>query len=111
MWEKGKLGNPKGRPRKGNTMTEALTEHVDKDELAAVLYRLALEGNVAAIKYIYDRSEGTPQQHLHVEDERDDPLRDLLIDAFGAKSVPEEDSSTLGDDESEALDTRGRRTF
>ena len=114
-WKQGQSGNPNGRPRKGNTLTEALTEHVDKDELAGVLYRLALEGNVAAIKYIYDRSEGTPQQHLHVEDERDEPWHDLVKEMFVDRVAPDplstEDSGSLPGGEAKAADTGRRSTF
>ncbi len=106
-WLPGASANPKGRPPKGATLTEALGEHVDKGELAAKLYELALDGNVAALKYVYDRVDGLPKQHLHVEDERDDPLRDLLIDAFGTKREAEDDSPSLGGGGSEASNFGG----
>jgi hypothetical protein len=65
--------NRKGRPRKGTTMTEILGLMLDEQKIQhgentldgkkAVmfkLYTLAMQGDVAAIKYICDRIDGTP---------------------------------------------------
>jgi len=59
---KGVSGNPRGRPPKNREFTRALEETVDKKQLAEVLWGLALQGDMQAIKYIYDRIEGTPTQ-------------------------------------------------
>jgi hypothetical protein len=61
--------NRRGRPRKGKTLTDALAKYAaSKDEagtrrgevLAKKLFELAAGGDVAAIKYIYDRIDGKP---------------------------------------------------
>lgn len=57
----GQSGNPGGRP-KSRALTDALEQTIDKHELAEKLWALALSGDMQAIKYIYDRIEGTPTQ-------------------------------------------------
>ena len=63
-WKPGQSGNPKGRPPKGDTMTEALKEKVDKEAVAEKLYAMAMEGDIAALKYIYDRVDGKPRESV-----------------------------------------------
>ena len=63
-WKKGESGNPNGRPRKGNTLTEALEAEFTPQELAAKLRELVAENNLAAIKYVYDRVEGKPRETI-----------------------------------------------
>ena len=70
----GTSGNPKGRPKKGHTLTDALRDfayrrNMDEMEareaLAEVLWDLALNAkDVAAIRYIYDRLEGKPTEKV-----------------------------------------------
>ena len=72
-WKPGQSGNPKGRARKGHTLTEALEGLVDRKALGAALVSLAFtaeneQTRLAALKYIYDRIEGTPTQ-WHAEDQ------------------------------------------
>jgi len=67
-WKPGESGNPNGRPKKGETLTDALRELTDKEELAQKLLELAREGNLNALRYIYDRIDGRPvetvRQHV-----------------------------------------------
>lgn len=77
----GKSGNPNGRPKKGKTMTDLLEKYLDmsvevkkdgvivstikrKELFIEHLYELAMDSDtsLAAIKYIWDRIEGTPTQ-------------------------------------------------
>ena len=64
-WEKGQSGNPKGRAPKGQTLTDALRNHIDKEEIAALLTELAKGGDIGALKYIYDRLDGKPTETVH----------------------------------------------
>jgi hypothetical protein len=68
--------NRRGRPRKGKTLTDALEKYVaSKNEagerrgevLARTLFDLALAGDVAALRYIYDRIDGRPTQRIEAE--------------------------------------------
>jgi hypothetical protein len=62
----GSSGNPRGRPRKGTSLTEMLRTRLGRkalrEELADVLMQLALSGNLRAIELILDRTEGKVTQ-------------------------------------------------
>lgn len=60
---KGNPGGP-GRPPKGESLTEALKAKADKQELADILIGLAKQGDLAALKYVYDRIDGSPRQTI-----------------------------------------------
>lgn len=70
LWEAGQSGNPAGRPKKGNAFTDLLREAGEqaeadgvskKEKLTTILWAKALEGDMAAIKYLYDRVDGSPK--------------------------------------------------
>lgn len=65
----GESGNPNGRPPRGEALTEILRSRVDKDAIAERLVALAFgetkEGDMAAIKYIYDRLDGKPIETIN----------------------------------------------
>lgn len=43
-WRPGQSGNPRGRPRKGNALAEAVRSRVEPDELIAIALDLARSG-------------------------------------------------------------------
>jgi hypothetical protein len=77
----GEVRNPNGRPKKEQSLTGILNAKMEdlvpgqdkisfKDMLALKLLQLAAQGDLAAIKYCYDRLDGTPTQAVkQVDDE------------------------------------------
>ena len=72
-WPKGTSGNPGGRPRKNQALSELLRVELDKPGsanktkgqlLAAKLVDLGLAGDVRAIREIFDRVLGKPPQTM-----------------------------------------------
>jgi hypothetical protein len=63
-FEKGTVANPNGRPKKGETFTDILRSKADPEDIADRLIALAKKGDLAALKYIYDRMDGTPRQTI-----------------------------------------------
>jgi hypothetical protein len=72
---KGRTNNPHGRPRKNSTLTEALrtyvlsnkklsipglTDQTARQALVKKLVGMGLQGDLPAIKYIFDRLDGRP---------------------------------------------------
>jgi hypothetical protein len=73
-------GNPRGRPKKGKTLTDILEGELRKRNVrvteengttrfisgkqaaARQMVKLAIGGDIAALKYIYDRLDGRPMQ-------------------------------------------------
>ena len=80
------LINRKGRPKKKASLTDILLrlskrrDQPDdekpekrisrKERLARELYKLAFQGDLPAIKYIYDRIDGRPTEFVEVKDDR-----------------------------------------
>lgn len=105
--QKGYTGNPNGRPKKGETLTDALKEYAEmkdvgdgsmtrKQYLANRLWGMALKGDISAIKYIYDRVDGvavqTIKQHITEENPVHEMIRQLV---YG----PESKTNTISDGE------------
>lgn len=76
-FQKGQSGNPNGRPKKDQTLSDLLTKYLDgkdkvtnvkrKDLLIQKIVELALQGDVTSIKYIFDRVDGSPTSTVDLE--------------------------------------------
>lgn len=96
----GQSANPKGRPKKGQTMTDILEKTLKKKsikvdgkmisgkEAAAIkIMQLALKGDVAALKYIFDRIDGKPDTTIRF-DPKEMPVIEVGLD-FGDEHAME----------------------
>jgi hypothetical protein len=63
-WKPGVSGNPNGRPPKGQALTDVLREKADAQEIADQLLAMARDGDLGALKYIYDRIDGKPRESV-----------------------------------------------
>jgi hypothetical protein len=80
--------NRNGRPRRGQSLTEALekelrkkreTGKTGKAELARTLVDLAIHGDVTALKYVYDRIDGKPTESIELTNNVvDQRLREIM---------------------------------
>jgi hypothetical protein len=74
-WQKGQSGNPAGRPKSAllsdvlrKKLNEQLPDNNDKsisEKIAEKLIELALQGDISAIKEVFDRTEGKPLQKVN----------------------------------------------
>jgi hypothetical protein len=68
--------NRRGRPKKGQALTDILNYKLDqkddtgkmrREAVAEKLIDLALEGDLAAIRYVMDRVDGRPKETVALE--------------------------------------------
>jgi hypothetical protein len=81
----GQSGNTKGRPKKGETMTDILKSKIDKNTMADNLIKIAFHGEddkvrFSASKYIYDRIDGMPKQTTQLQGDSENPLTGIVIE-------------------------------
>ena len=96
---KGQSGNPGGRPKKGETLTDILRGYLNepdpdappytrKQMLAQALYSRAIDGDVMAIKYTYDRIDGKPVET--VDNTHDGMMVITFKSVDGSKKNPDD---------------------
>lgn len=105
--------NRKGRPI-DETLTDTLREFalaeesgIDrKKEIAERLWALAMEGNVVALKYVYDRLEGAPRQTIEMHNEKDAEWLELFKEIKDeAKSETANDPNSIREGKAEDTDS------
>lgn len=73
-WKPGESGNPLGRPKKGHSITETIRAMMDerpeiKKALAAKVLQMASEGDITAMKTIWNYIDGMPTQKQEISAE------------------------------------------
>ena len=73
-WKKGESGNPKGRPKKQDSLTSLLKEEINKicpadrekrtwkELMVLATLQLAMKGNATALKEVWERLDGKTLQ-------------------------------------------------
>jgi len=73
MWKPGESGNPNGRPKKDHSITDMFHQLFDekpdlKKAIVSKIAALALEGDSAAYKLVWQYMDGMPKQSIEVQD-------------------------------------------
>jgi hypothetical protein len=63
-WKPGESGNPKGRPRAGNSIRELMAMRVNNEQFVDRVLELAMEGNATALREVLERLDGKVPQGL-----------------------------------------------
>lgn len=108
-WRPGISGNPKGRPRKGNALTESIQAGVDPDELRDIALQLARNGatestRIAALNWLRDSGYTRPAERHEVgppgstETDEDQRIARLPVDRLRRYLELEQEQDALLDD-------------
>jgi len=111
-WQPGASGNPDGRPRKGACLAEALRRRLSAavtmsnggratvaEAVAGRLVALALSGDVAALRLLFERSEGRAPLALDLLDTDDVRVIEMPLQpppSPGEAAPPAEDPDEEG---------------
>jgi len=79
-WKPGQSGNPAGRPKKGETLTDILNERLDKEAFVNKVIELAQSGDRKAIELIWERVEGKVPDKIDKDERIEITFRDATTD-------------------------------
>lgn len=91
-WIPGQSGNPKGRPRKGNTYAEIIrgigdsplsritqlpedAQKTIKEAAIEAMWEKAVKGDAVALKILTDREAGYPRQSVEIDQRPKDTIK------------------------------------
>lgn len=87
LWEKGKSGNPSGRPKNSVSITTAirrlLAQPGKQDEAAEIIWREFRNGNPAIVKEVWARMDGQLTQPLDIR------VNGVEVDAINPEALPQ----------------------
>lgn len=99
-WKKGQSGNPKGAPRKDESLTGLLRAYMDetvnpegrkrKDAFIQAVAKHAVKGDATLIKYIWDRLDGQMKQEILMQTQRISIIKPKDPEEMLADTKPEE---------------------
>lgn len=99
-FEAGKSGNPNGRPKKGKAMADAIRTALNKSAdgkqnkraIAEKLVEMARDGNIEAMKVVFERVDGKVPQTNVLEGNENAPIPIRYIKVNG----PDDGNATEG---------------
>ena len=107
-WKAGQSGNPAGRPKKADCLTSLLKEEIDKvcpkdvekrtwkELIILATMSLAMKGNAAALKEVWERMDGKVKDKLELDD-KTSPNAKLLAKVLSREQLKELDEQLTAD--------------